>query len=84
MRAAIAGKSPEEIVSLQSRGAPAAPTPNPLPLPLPLTPSSNTLGELDGEITEADLLQAVESTPPLIAPDSLRRYEARVRARGRG
>ena len=33
MRAAIAGKSPEEIVSLQSRGAPAAPTPSPHPYP---------------------------------------------------
>ena len=33
MRAAIAGKSPEEIVSLQSRGAPAAPTPTPNPYP---------------------------------------------------
>uniref|UniRef100_A0A7S4E7Z6 Spastin/Vps4 C-terminal domain-containing protein n=1 Tax=Pelagomonas calceolata TaxID=35677 RepID=A0A7S4E7Z6_9STRA len=52
MRAAIAGKSPDEIVELQTRG------------------------ELEGEITSSDFLGAVETTPPSIAPGSLKRFEA--------
>ena len=52
MRAAIAGKSPDEIVALQTKG------------------------ELEGEITARDFLGAVETTPPSIAPGSLRRFEA--------
>ena len=50
--AAIAGKSPDEIVALQTKG------------------------ELEGEITSSDFLGAVETTPPSIAPGSLRRFEA--------
>ena len=52
MRAAIAGKSPDEIVELQTKG------------------------ELEGEITARDFLGAVETTPPSIAPGSLKRFEA--------
>ena len=52
MRAAIAGKSPDEIVELQTKG------------------------QLEGEITSSDFLGAVETTPPSIAPGSLRRFEA--------
>ena len=52
MRAAIAGKSPDEIVELQTKG------------------------ELEGEITSSDFLGAIETTPPSIAPGSLRRFEA--------
>ena len=52
MRAAIAGKSPDEIVALQTKG------------------------ELEGEITARDFLGAIETTPPSIAPGSLRRFEA--------
>ena len=52
MRAAIAGKSPDEIVELQTKG------------------------ELEGEITSRDFLGAVETTPPSIAPGSLKRFEA--------
>ena len=52
MRAAIAGKSPDEIVELQ------------------------TQGQLEGEIMARDFLGAVETTPPSIAPGSLRRFEA--------
>ena len=52
MRAAIAGKSPDEIVELQ------------------------TQGQLEGEITLRDFLGAIETTPPSIAPGSLRRFEA--------
>ena len=52
MRAAIAGKSPDEIVELQ------------------------TQGQLEGEITLRDFLGAVETTPPSIAPGSLRRFES--------
>mgnify|MGYP002832061694 CR=1 FL=1 len=52
MRAAIAGKSPDEVVELQTKG------------------------ELEGEITSSDFLGAVETTPPSIAPGSLRRFEA--------
>ena len=52
MRAAIAGKSPDEIVELQTKG------------------------ELEGEITSSDFLCAVETTPPSIAPGSLRRFES--------
>ena len=52
MRAAIAGKSPDEIVELQTKG------------------------QLEGEITVRDFLGAIETTPPSIAPGSLRRFEA--------
>ena len=52
MRAAIAGKSPDEIVELQTKG------------------------QLEGEITLRDFLGAVETTPPSIAPGSLKRFEA--------
>ena len=52
MRAAIAGKSPDEIVELQTKG------------------------QLEGEITSSDFLGAVETTPPSIAPGSLRRFES--------
>ena len=52
MRVAIAGKSPDEIVELQTKG------------------------ELEGEITSSDFLGAVETTPPSIAPGSLRRFES--------
>ena len=46
------GKSPDEIVELQTKG------------------------ELEGEITSADFLGAVETPPPSIAPGSLRRFES--------
>ena len=33
-------------------------------------------GQLEGEITSADFLAAIETTPPSIAPGSMRRFEA--------
>ena len=52
MRAAIAGKSADDIVALQARGA------------------------LDGELSEDDFARAAAATPPSVAPEQLKRYEA--------